>query len=188
MQSVIVALDERLENPGDTRVVADHLDEKSYSLGERDFTLPEGIDYDLVLTNAGEGILATGIISCHVKGSCDRCLGDAEFDVKGEVDEYFLFKEPEQKLEVGDGEDEVDYALVSADHTVDLTDALESALLMDTPFIVLCQEDCQGLCPVCGQNLNESDCGHGAQIEAAREQERLDKSPFAVLKDLKLDE
>lgn len=188
MQSVIVALDERLENPGDTRVVADHLDEKSYSLGERDFMLPEGIDYDLVLTNAGEGILATGIISCHVKGSCDRCLGDAEFDVKGEVDEYFLFKEPEQKLEVGDGEDEVDYALVSADHTVDLTDALESALLMDTPFIVLCQEDCRGLCPVCGQNLNESDCGHGAQIEAAREQERLDKSPFAVLKDLKLDE
>jgi uncharacterized protein len=188
MQSVIVALDERLENPGDTRVVADHLDEKSYSLGEREFTLPEGIDYDLVLTNAGEGILATGIISCHVKGSCDRCLGDAEFDVKGEVDEYFLFKEPEQKLEVGDGEDEVDYALVSSDHTVDLTDALESALLMDTPFIVLCQEDCRGLCPVCGQNLNESDCGHGAQIEAAREQERLDRSPFAVLKDLKLDE
>lgn len=56
MQSVVIDLDSRLKNPGDTIPLAGHLDEAGYSLGDHDFTLPDGIDYDLVLTNAGEGI------------------------------------------------------------------------------------------------------------------------------------
>jgi uncharacterized protein len=188
MQKVLMVLDERLANPGDTRAVSGHLDETAYVLGEHEFKLPSGVDYDLVLTNAGEGILATGMISARALGTCDRCLDEAELDIKGEVDEYFLFKEPDQEIELGDGEDEVDYSLVGTDHTIDLTEALLSALLMETPFVVLCREDCKGLCPVCGANLNETDCGHAAQIEERREQDKLDASPFAVLKDLKFDE
>ena len=69
-------------------------------------------------------------------------------------------------------------------HTIDLTEALYAALLMETPFVVLCREDCKGLCPVCGENLNERDCGHAAQIE----EERLASSPFAALRNLKLDD
>ena len=52
--------------------------------------------------------------------------------------------------------------------------------------MVLCREDCKGLCPVCGANLNEVDCGHAVQIEAEREQDRLDASPFAALRNLDL--
>ena len=74
MKPVIFALDERLANPGDTLSVTGHLDEPGYELGEHEFELPSGIDYDLALTNAGEGILATGMLRCHVKGTCDRCL------------------------------------------------------------------------------------------------------------------
>ncbi len=187
---MVAILDERLEGAGDTLALAGHLDERGYELGGHRFSLPLGLDYDLVLTNAGEGILATGILQGHVVGTCDRCLGTAEFDVAGEVDEYFLFKapdSPEGGAAAGE-EDEVDYALVGADHSIDLTDALESALLMDTPFVVLCREDCKGLCPVCGENLNEVDCGHVAQIEERRAQERLEGNPFAALRTLKLDD
>lgn len=53
---------------------------------------------------------------------------------------------------------------------------------------MLCREDCKGLCPVCGENLNEVDCGHAAQIEERRAQERLEGSPFAALRILKLDD
>ena len=164
MQPVIFALDERLANPGDTLPWAGHLDETGYTLGQ-DFTLPEGIDFDIALTNAGEGILASGILRAHVKGTCDRCLEDAEFDVSAEVDD-------------------VEFSLVSEDHTIDLSDAFLSALVMETPFVVLCREDCKGLCPVCGANLNEVDCGHAAQ----REQERMAASPFAALAGLNLDQ
>ena len=183
MQSVVIDLDSRLKNPGDTIPLAGHLDEAGYSLGDHDFTLPDGIDYDLVLTNAGEGILATGLLNAHVVGTCDRCLEEAEFDVAGEVDEYFLFEEPAED-QMGDDEDEMDFSLVSSDGTIDLAEPLNAALLMETPFVVLCRPDCKGLCPVCGANLNETDCGHAAQIE----EDRLASSPFAVLKDLKLDD
>lgn len=188
MEQVIAVLDERLANPGDTLPVVGHLDEPSYSLGDHDFTLPQGIDYDLMLTNAGEGILATGMLRARVEGVCDRCLEPASFEVAGEVDEYYLFEEPDEAAYVDDEDEEMDFSLVGDDNTVDLTDALFSALLMETPYVVLCREDCKGLCPVCGANLNEEDCGHAAQIEAEREQARLEASPFAALKDLKLDE
>lgn len=181
MQPVILALDARLGEAGDTLPLKGHLDETSYTLGEREFSLPSGIDYDLMLTNAGEGILATGILTTHVVGTCDRCLSPAEFDVSGEVDEYYLFEEPEDTGD--DDDDELDFSLVSADNTIDLSGALLSTLVMETPFVVLCRLDCKGLCPVCGANLNEEDCGHAAQIE----EDRLKASPFAVLASLDLD-
>lgn len=180
MQTLSLALDERLRDPGNSLPLAGHLDEAGYSYAGHDFTLPAGIDYDLVLTNAGEGILATGMLRAHVLGTCDRCLEAAEFDVAGEVDEYFLFEEPE---ELGEDEDDADFALVGGDNTVDLTDALAATLVMETPYVVLCRPDCLGLCPVCGHNLNEGDCGHAGQIE----EERLASSPFAVLKQLELE-
>ena len=183
MQPLPFVIDERLSGAGDTCPLSGHLDEAGYELGDHEFSLPEGIDYDLVLTNAGEGILATGLVRAHVVGTCDRCLEPAEFDVAGEVDGYYLFKEPEH---LGEDEDEVDYELVSPDNTIDLSGALISSLVMETPFVVLCREDCRGLCPVCGANLNEEDCGHVAQLEAQREAERLESSPFSALAGLDL--
>lgn len=183
MQPLSLALDERLAGAGDTMPMAGHLDEAAYELGDHEFALPDGIDYDLVLTNAGEGILATGLVRAHVVGTCDRCLEPAEFDVAGEVDGYYLFEEPERLAE---DEDDADYELVSPDRTIDLSGALVSALVMETPFVVLCREDCRGLCPVCGANLNEGDCGHAAQLEAEREAERLASSPFSALAGLDL--
>ncbi len=183
MESLPFAIDDRLSGAGDTLPLAGHLDETGYALGDHEFSLPGGIDYDLVLTNAGEGILATGLVRAHVVGTCDRCLEPAEFDVAGEVDGYYLFEEPERLAE---DEDEADYELVSPDNTIDLSGALISALVMETPFVVLCREDCRGLCPVCGANLNEEDCGHAAQLEAQREAERLEASPFSALAGLDL--
>ena len=183
MEPLIFSLDERLGSAGDALPLAGHLDLASYELGDHEFELPEGLDYDLVLTNAGEGILATGIVRAHVVGTCDRCLERAEFDIAGEVDGYYLFEEPER---LGEDEDEADFELVSDDRTIDLSVALLSAIVMETPFVVLCREDCAGLCPVCGANLNEVDCGHAAELEAERERERLESSPFSALAGLDL--
>lgn len=183
MQQVTAILDERLANPGDTLPIAGHMTDESYELGEHEFALPQGLDYDLMLTNAGEGILATGIVRGHVVGTCDRCLEPAEFDIAAEVDEYFLFHAPSETDSLGEDEEDVDFSLVGDDHTIELTDAIESAVMMETPFVVLCREDCKGLCPVCGENLNERDCGHAAQIE----EERMSSNPFAVLRNLDLD-
>ena len=186
MESVIVRLDDRLANAGDTLPFAGHLNMSSYELSDRVLQLPNGIDYDLMLTNAGEGILATGIVRAEVVSSCDRCLDDARLEIAGEVDEYYLFHEPDSGVMEDDEEEGPDFALVGPNSTIDLSDALVSAFVMEVPFVILCKNDCKGLCPVCGENLNHVDCGHGAQIERESEQRRMDASPFAVLKDLNL--
>ena len=183
IDSLEVVVDDHLSNPGDTYPLAGCYPLTSYECSRRIFEVPEGLFYDVILTNAGQGILATGIVRAHVHAECDRCLGPAELDLAGEVDEYFLFEEPTEE-ELGEDEDIADFALVSDENVIDLAPSLLAAIAMETPFVVLCSDDCKGLCPVCGQNLNEADCGHAAQLE----EERVENSPFAALRNLKLDE
>lgn len=186
MDKIIIALDDRLAEAGDTRSVEGDVALTTFALGEREFRLPDGLHYDIVLTNAGEGILATGIVRARVEATCDRCLDDTLFDLVGEVDEYYLFHEPDPGVLEDDEEEGADYALVEPDSTVDLSQGIASAVVMELPYVVLCKEDCAGLCPVCGENLNHVDCGHAEQIAREAEEARLASSPFAALRDLEL--
>ena len=179
-ETLVYPVDERLKDPGDTYTVKGRLALDAYELGGHDFTVEDGLSFDLALTNAGEGILATGLVSAAVVGECDRCLEPAHLPITGEVDEYFLFREPTGQEKVPDEDGELDFSLVSDDHTIDLSDAVRDALLLETPYVVLCREDCKGLCPVCGKNLNDGPCGHEDEVDRMR----LSSNPFAALKDL----
>ena len=55
-------------------------------------------------------------------------------------------------------EDNGDFIVVSGNQ-LDLDDLATSDILLELPSVVYCREDCKGLCPVCGANLNEKDCG-----------------------------
>lgn len=178
--SVAVDLSDRLENPGESYQLSGHIDVDGYAVGEKELTLPGGASYDVVFTNAGDGILVTGIVRASVTGECDRCLEPAAFEVAGEIEEYYLFEEPEDPESYEDG-----FELIGPDRVIDLGDAISDAVVMDTPFVVLCQPDCKGLCPTCGANLNEGDCGCAEAAEQAWVDS--DENPFAALKGLKLD-
>lgn len=180
-EPVIIACEGKIENPGESMSVTGVIDTPSYEVGEKTFELDGGISYDIVLTNAGDGILATGIVRAHATGTCDRCLDPAPIDIAGEIEEYYLFEEPEDTEAYEDG-----FELVGEDRTVDLSGPICDAVVMDTPFVVLCRPDCAGLCPVCGTNLNHETC-HCAE-DAAGERLESDDNPFAALKNLKLDE
>ena len=176
-----VDVSDKLLSAGEVYPLSGHLDLARYEVGDRSYDLRDGIDFDLMLTNAGEGILATGIVRGTGVGECDRCLDPASFEIASEVDEYFLFEEPEDE-----GENEDGFEVIGEDKVIDLADAVHDAIVMETPFVVLCREDCRGLCPDCGCNLNREECG----CAELRERERLEgaENPFAALKDLKLDD
>ena len=82
--------------------------------------------------------------------SCDRC-GD-EFCVK----EQKRFAHGLVQTLVDEGND--DY-IEAPDFTVELDEIVITDILLDLPQKNLCQEDCKGLCPQCGQNLNRGSCG-----------------------------
>ena len=56
------------------------------------------------------------------------------------------------------GENEDDY-IEAPDFTVDLDAPVTADILLSLPSKHLCREDCKGLCPKCGKNLNEGECG-----------------------------
>lgn len=62
--------------------------------------------------------------------------------------------------------------------TIDLDPVVREQVLLALPVSVVCREDCKGLCPTCGQDLNEQDCGHGKTKEV--------DVRLAKLKDIKL--
>lgn len=45
------------------------------------------------------------------------------------------------------------------DYKLDLDELIRADILLELPSKYLCSEDCKGLCPVCGKNLNEGPCG-----------------------------
>lgn len=84
---------------------------------------------------------------------CDRCLESV--DVPIEVSTMVILK-ANNKTEIEDEDDELSY-LVNNEFIVD--EFVKLCVLMNMPSKVLCREDCKGLCPVCGNNLNDHDCG-----------------------------
>jgi len=54
-------------------------------------------------------------------------------------------------------EDNDDYIIIEK-NCVDIDPALLEAILLEFPMTFLCKEDCRGLCPKCGKDLNEGDC------------------------------
>ena len=181
LQPVTFDLAGRVEDPGDSYPVAGHVDLDSYTVGKKTFQVVEGVDFDAVFTNTGEGVLVTGLVRATAEGECDRCLDPARVEIAGEIEEYYLFQEPEDPEAYEDG-----YELLPEDRVVDLSGAIYDAVIIDTPFVVLCKPDCKGLCPTCGANLNHETCDCAERAE----QERVDSpdNPFAVLKDMKFDD
>jgi uncharacterized protein len=180
MQPFIVNLHPQLIASGQVLSLAGTLDEAEYRVGLDTYSLEHGIDYDVVLTNIGDAILLTGMARATTLGECARCLSPVYLELAGEVEGYYLINQtdcPRDDL----AEDEFEYVL--PDETVDIAPAILAALIIETPIMILCDEDCRGLCPKCGADLNEGLCGCEGDAAVAKG----DANPFAVLKDLNLE-
>jgi uncharacterized protein len=149
----------------------DHLT-KGFQVFEFDGQVP----YELSLTNTGEGVLLTGTARAKGLSECARCLEDALFEVEGEVQGYFILNPDKQDKELSDDE----YTAVGPDGIVDLAPPILAAIVYELPQVLLCRENCAGLCPSCGANRNEEPCDCAKQPSP--------DSPFAVLKDLVSDD
>lgn len=178
MEPFPVSVHPVLDQLGDTLPLSGVLGQTEYKMGAETLLTPDGVRYDLLLSNTGEGVLLSGTVSAEVQGRCARCLVPVVEHVEAEAEGYYLF-EPAEELEDYE-EDEFD--VVGEDGTVDVSGPIEAALVYGTPFVFLCSPECKGLCPTCGADLNEGPCGCDAGDDIDPD------NPFAVLKDLKFPE
>ena len=176
MKAFEVSIYPELDGLGSIRVLEGTWEEASYTVGGQEFSVPAGITYNIKLTNTGEAVLLEGTASAEATTQCARCLEPATVEVEGEVQGYYLFEHVDEV----EGMEADEYDFVSEQGTVDVSGPILGALVHETPFVVLCTDDCKGLCPTCGANLNEGPC--------SCDDDDIDPdNPFAALKDFKFD-
>jgi uncharacterized protein len=125
------------------------------------------LDGSVTIGRTPQGLVLQGDFQGEATLECGRCLTDFVQPLHWEFTELYAF----HKKTVS----ESDVLLLPEDAQIELEPVLRDYALLEFPIKPICKEDCKGLCPVCGQNLNERDCGH-------RPEEG--DSPFAALKDL----
>lgn len=146
--------------------------------GADSFDFEEPVDADLTITNTGGALLIQGSVEGSARTDCARCLEDAIVDIHGTVEGYILIPGEQGSL---DDLEQDEYTVLADDKVVDLAPFLEGAIRLDLPRVPLCTDDCKGLCPACGQNLNAGSCRCGSMAD-----DTAKNNPFAVLKDLDL--
>jgi uncharacterized protein len=117
-----------------------------------------------------QGLIVQGDFSAETALECVRCL-TAEFDhlLDWNFTELYAFN----KKSVSESE-----LLLPENKQIDLQPLIREYALLEIPISPICKPGCKGLCSICGENLNEIDCGH---------KDLTGESPFSSLKDL-LDE
>ena len=104
------------------------------------------------LQPAGEGrFYWHGSLGTRMAGECRRCLVAVTVPIEASVDALFS-RDPDAL------EDPSSYALAPEATEIDLRPAVREELLLAVPRWVVCREDCRGLCPRCGQDLNAGPC------------------------------
>lgn len=121
----------------------------------------EGLDFEPIEAFTVEGRLqATGegeyFWRGHVRGAvqtaCRRCLADVRYDVDAPIDVLFS-SEPEA------AEDPDVIPLPPTAAQIDLAPVVREEVALSVPAFLLCREECAGLCPKCGADLNQGPCG-----------------------------
>lgn len=102
-----------------------------------------------------------GEIHGAVLTECRRCLTGVRQDVDAGVDVLFS-GDPDA------ADDPSVYPIPAGATHVDVTEAVREELALTVPALVLCREDCAGLCPKCGADLNAGPCACMAHAEPVR--------------------
>lgn len=127
--------------------------------GQRYLPVPEEPDGDIVVTRTSSGLLFELALDARLHGPCFRCLEDAALTTRLKAREYHA---------TSPGESDELVSPYVADHRLDLSAWGRDTLALALPDKILCRDDCAGLCPMCGKNLNAEPHEHADEAQDLR--------------------
>jgi len=117
---------------------------------------------EVTFNNTGKHIVARGYLKTVIEVDCSRCLVEYRMDLDLPIEEELRIAghmpdmlEDQQEEELTEEEKEP----LFVDNVFDLSELIRQSIITAVPIKPLCMEACKGLCPYCGQNLNEGECG-----------------------------
>jgi uncharacterized protein len=127
-----------------------------------DLRLAEPIEGHVRLARTNRGLIVNAGFETAIEAQCSRCLRDIEVPIQIAVDEEAL---PSVDIHTGapvrPEPGEADEPLRLTDHhELDLEAPVREAIQLAEPIAPLCREDCPGLCPTCGERLEEGTHDH----------------------------
>ena len=133
---------------GESRMFSFAVTPESLDMGEAAHHFDGAVRVDGTVMNTGSSMRVAGTVRTRRRFVCDRCLAEGEREITLDFSEDYA-KTP----------GETDEAVRYDGDAIMLDDLVRDTLLVAEPLRELCKSDCKGLCPVCGQNLNEGTCG-----------------------------
>jgi len=106
----------------------------------------------------GDAISVRGALTAAARLECVRCLAVFERPMQAPL-EVFAERAGRGRAPEEEALERDDYMKFHDGRQLDLCDEAREALLLELPMSPHCREDCRGLCPTCGADLNEGPCG-----------------------------
>lgn len=133
----------------------------------RDYKINEIVDIaddncliqgEIKLMHTNRSIIAKGTLRTEIERTCSRCLSLFSCPLSLNIEEeYFPITDVLTGIPLS-LPDEPGCFTIDENNILDLTEAIRQYALLATPMKPLCHQDCSGLCPTCGGNLNQTSC------------------------------
>ena len=117
-----------------------------------------------------------GHYDCQIVTNCSRCLKDVPLDLSRDFTELV-------KLSSGKVEEQDDIALFFVDKPeINCSEIVSEIAILSIPYSIVCSEDCKGLCPECGCNLNIDGHKTGCELQSSTSRTAFGDKLFAAAK------
>lgn len=135
-----------------------HYEPTELPLEDESVRLLEAVEAKGKASRRGERVRLEGEVRTRIEKACDRCLRPVGENVAATFEIQFVPPaEAASATPVLEAED-LDVEPLSGD-TIDFDEIVREQILLAVDMRSLCRTDCKGLCPNCGADLNEGDCG-----------------------------
>ncbi len=142
----------------------------SFSLVEEGAVFLEPVKINIEINKEDEKVFVSGRVATTLSLTCSRCLSpypfkiDSYFDlVFYPIEDFVRDENPEKELTEADFE-----SMFYRENRIDIDALVLEQINLTIPMKPLCSDSCKGLCPVCGANLNEGECGCKVKSEDPR--------------------
>lgn len=121
---------------------------------------------ELELLRTGRSILVKGTLQTTTEANCSRCLGLFSCPLRLDLEEeYFPTTDVVSGASLPLPEESGGF-IIDERFILDLTEAVYQYMVLAMPMKPLCREECAGLCPYCGHDLNQGPCDCMPEIES----------------------
>ncbi len=121
------------------------------------FKFPDGLKFDIEAKWLDINLLNVSIdADFNLIGECARCLKECKLEISNRLEYLYYVSESDSYID----DDEI-YLPVEVEYfgrTLDIMPQIIESIYTLIPIKILCKEDCAGLCPNCGADLNEVKC------------------------------